>query len=79
MDGGRFHKIICIFDAIDIRGTKNEDFERSRAVIEKRDLVLPLIVICCEVRADPKLLMVNGMKDGGWRAFSQDQLYLWRY
>ena len=76
MDGGRFHKISCIFDAIDLMATKNADFERSRAVIEKRNLVLPLIVIWRGVRADPKLLMVNGIKDGGWRAFSQDQLYL---
>ena len=42
------------------------------AGIEKRDLVLPLIVICCEVRADPKLLMVNGIKDGGWVRFHKN-------
>ena len=52
MDGRRFQKISYIFEAIDIMATKNADFERSRAVIEKRDIVLHLNVICCGVRAD---------------------------
>ena len=45
MDGGRFHNISCIFDAIDLMETKNKDFVRSRAVNEKHDLVLHLNVI----------------------------------
>ena len=75
MDWGCFHNIVCVFDAIDLMETWNADFERSRAVIEKRNIVLPLIVIWRGVRADQELLMVNGIKDGGLRAFSQDHLF----
>ena len=55
MDGGRFHKISCIFDAIDLMATTNADFERSRAVIEKGDLVLHLNVLWLGVKADRKI------------------------
>ena len=44
MNGGRFHKISCIFDAIDLMETKNADFEISLAGIEKRDLLLTPLV-----------------------------------
>ena len=62
MDGGRFHNIRCIFDAIDLMATKNPDFERSQEVIEKRDLVLHLNA---ELQLIEKFLKVNGIKDGG--------------
>ena len=45
VDGGRSHKISCIFGDIDRMATKNADFERSQAVLEKNDLVLPLNVV----------------------------------
>ena len=70
MNGERFHKISCIFDAIDLMATENAYFEWSRAVIEKRDLIIFLIVVWSWVRAHIKYLMVNGRKDGEWRALS---------
>ena len=69
MDGGCFQHNSCIFDAIDLMATKNVDFERSRAFIEKWDLIIPLIDVGRGFRAFRKLLMVNGIKDGGCRAF----------
>ena len=45
----------------------------------KRDVVLHLNAVWRGVRADRKLLMVNEGKEDGWRAVSQDQLYLRRY
>ena len=47
--------------------------------LEKRDLLLHRNVVRRGVRADQKLLMVNEGKEDGWRAVSQDQLYLRRY
>ena len=52
MDGWRSHKIRCIFGAIDCIATKNADFEISRAVLEKRDVVLHLNVVWRGVIAD---------------------------
>ena len=77
--GWRSHKISCIFGAIDCIATKNADFDRSRAVLEQRDLVLHLNVVRRGFKADRKLLMVNKGKEDGWRAVSQDELYLRRY
>ena len=79
MAGCRPHKISCIFGAIYRTATKNADFKRSQAVHEKRDVILYLNVVRRGVRADLKLLMINGGKEYGWIAVSQDQLYLWRY
>ena len=62
-----------------LNGKKKADFERSRVALEKSDLVLHLNVVRRGVKADRKLLMVNGGKEDGWRVVSQDQLYLWRY
>ena len=45
VDGGRCHKISCIFGDIDHMATTNADFERSQAVLEKQDVVLPLNVV----------------------------------
>ena len=41
---GRSHKIKFIFKDIDRMAIKNSDLERSRAVIEKQNLVLHLNV-----------------------------------
>ena len=65
VDGGGSHKISCIFGDIDRMATTNADCERSRAVLEKQDLVLPLNVILSEVRSDRKLLMMNVSKKDG--------------
>ena len=45
VDGGPSEKISCIFCDIDLMETINADFERSRAVLEKHDIVLPLNVV----------------------------------
>ena len=45
MAGWRSHKISCIFGAIDGMAAKNADFKRSRAALEKRDVVLHLNVV----------------------------------
>ena len=45
VDNGRSHRISCIFGDIDRMATTNADFERSQAVLEKQDLVLPLNVV----------------------------------
>ena len=79
MDGGRFHKISCIFGDIDRMTTTNAHFERSRAVLEKHNLVLPLNFVGSGVQSVRKLLMVNVSREDGWRAVSQDQMHLWRY
>ena len=79
MVGWCSHKISCIFGAIDRMAAKNADFERSRAVLKKCDIVLHQHVVQRGVRADRKLLMANGDKEDGWRAVSQYQLYLRRY
>ena len=73
------HKISCIFAAINHMATRNADIKRSQAALEKRDVVLQLNVVWRGVRSDQKLLMVNEGKEDGWRAVSQDQLYLRRY
>ena len=59
--------------------TQNVDIERSRAVLETRDLLLHMNVVRRGVRADRKWLIVNEGRDDGWRSVSQDQLYLRRY
>ena len=41
----RSHKINFIFGDIDCMATKKPDFKRSRAVIEKQDLVLYMNVV----------------------------------
>ena len=52
VDGGRSHKISCIFGDIDRMATKNADLERSKAVIDKQDLVLHPNVVGHRVKAD---------------------------
>ena len=63
VDGGRSHKINCIFGDIDRMATTNVDFERSRAVLEKHDILLHLNVVQSGVRSDHKLLMMNVSKN----------------
>ena len=50
MAGGWSHKISYIFGANDHMATKNADFKRLRAVLEKRDVVLHLKIADCERR-----------------------------
>ena len=45
MYGEPSHKISCIFGDIDCMEKINADFEKSRAVLEKHDLVLPMNVV----------------------------------
>ena len=45
MDVGRSHNISCIFRDIDCMATKNADFERLQAVLEKLDVVLHINVV----------------------------------
>ena len=42
MAGGRSHIISCVFGDIVPMATKNVDVKRSRAVLEKHDVVLHL-------------------------------------
>ena len=60
IDRAVFYKINYIFGDIDFMATKNADLERSRAVLEKCDIVLHQNVVQRGVRSDRKLLMVNG-------------------
>ena len=76
VDGGPSEKISCIFGDIDRMETITADFERSRAVLEKHDLVLPLNVVWSGVRSDRKLLMMNVSKEDSWRGVSQDHMHL---
>ena len=50
IDRAVFYKINYIFGDIDFMATKNADLERSRAVIEKQDIVLHLNIVWNRVR-----------------------------